>query len=117
MTIACLLAMPEAAGLFHRAIAQSGAGRRLATRELAQEWTEQVMQDAGVGSTAQLRELQTAELLQVQARVSAAQFQRHGLSGGFQPWVDGELLIEQPVDAAAAGRTGQVALLTGWNRD
>lgn len=117
VSIACLLAMPEAAGLFHRAIAQSGAGRRLATPELAQEWTEQVMQEAGVGSTAQLRELQTADLLQVQARVSAALFQRHGLSGGFQPWVDGELLSEQPVDAAVAGRTGQVELLAGWNRN
>lgn len=117
VSIACLLSTPDARGLFARAIAQSGAGRRLATADMAAEWTDQVLHAAGARSTSALRETDAAALLAVQAQVGAALFAKYGLSGGFQPWVDGELLVDQPVDLAACGGTTPVPLLTGWNRN
>lgn len=117
VSIAALLVASDARGLFHRAIAQSGAGRRLASEDTARAWSESVLRTAGVSSVDQLRAIDVGALLAAQAGVGAEMFRRHGLAGGYQPWVDGELVREQPAVAAASGRTAQVPLLTGWNRN
>lgn len=117
VTIACLMSAPQAQGLFHRAIAQSGAGRRLAGADTAAEWSESVLRAVDVSTFDELRRVDVDVLLAAQAQVGAEMFAQHGLSGGYQPWVDADLLHEQPVTAAVAGRTADVPLLTGWNRN
>ncbi|MDP9497251.1 MAG: carboxylesterase family protein [Actinomycetota bacterium] len=115
ISVGCLLVAPEARGLFRRAVGQSGIGRAVATPELAQECRDTYLAEVGETSLARLRELPVERLLEAQTRTVLALLLRYGISGGFQPWVDGDLLPEQPVPAALAGRTAEVPLLAGWN--
>lgn len=115
VSIACLMCSPAASGLFHRAIAQSGAGRRLVAPEMAAEWSTAVLSATGCASFEELRAVEVRPLLEAQARVGAEMFARYGLSGGYQPWVDADLLQQQPVDAAVTGATAPVPLLIGSN--
>ncbi len=115
ISVGCLLVAPEAAGLFRRAIGQSGLGRPVATPELAQECAETFRAAVGEASGERLRELPVERLLEAQTRTVLALLARYGISGGFQPWVDGDLLPQQQVPAALAGRTADVEVLAGWN--
>ena len=115
VSIGCLLAAPQAAGLFTRAIAQSGIGRAAAPPEMAQECAETFLGELGERVPERLVELPVERLLEAQSRTVLALLARYGVSGGFQPWLDDDLLPQQPVAAALAGRTADVALLAGWN--
>jgi para-nitrobenzyl esterase len=109
--VSTLMASPAARGLFHKAIGESGAafGGTLAydpleVREKADgAWVDGL----GVKSLAELRALPTQKIL------DAAKEKK----GGFNPDIDGKVLIE-PVDATyAAGRQAHLPLLAGWNSD
>ncbi len=110
MSICNLLAMPSATGLFHRAIAQSGAAANVATRAQADEAAavarEELTVDPDQADVAALLEAQRATIrrLRVQHRANP-----------LRPHIDGELL---PIDPMAAARAGaQVPLIIGINRD
>ncbi|WP_219518032.1 carboxylesterase/lipase family protein [Nonomuraea ceibae] len=120
-SVAALMVMPSAAGLFRRAIAQSVPGPFL-TSELASRVTGAVMARLGGGSPYET----TPEGLVA----ASAAFAREELPGARDRWgllthmgmpvapvVDGEVLPDTPWNALAAGAGADVELIVGYNRD
>ena len=106
MSICTLLTMPGAKGLFHRAIAQSGTGENVATREQADEAAELFFRFLDGDDP--------DALLEAQRQASTTFFESHRRTA-FRPWIDGDVLPVHPDEAAASG--ADVPLIIGWNRD
>ena len=100
------MAMPGAAGLFHRAASQSGTPVP-ATREQADELRGAVYEALG---TEDARSVPLERLVAAALAVS-----RRGLQ--FRPAIDGDTLPLAPAEALAAGAAADVPLLVGWTRD
>ncbi|MET7476322.1 carboxylesterase family protein [Streptomyces sp. NPDC005648] len=124
-SVASLLAMPSARGLFRRAIAQSVPGTYFSD-ELARDIASAIAAEAGVGPTAaelaafDPRQLPSfGETLGMDMRATRAE--RWGqvapTATPFSPVVDGEVLPCTPWDALAAGSGRDIDLLVGHNRD
>jgi len=109
MAIASLVASPEAKGLMHRAISQSGAWMGLGpagamrTRAQAEEVGLKAATDAGVTTVEQLRAMPAADV--------TAKFRSAGML------VDGWVIPEDPSVTFAAGRQNAVDVLVGSNKD
>jgi para-nitrobenzyl esterase len=120
MSVACLLAMPAAAGLFHRAVAQSGAGHHVSTVERAGGVAGDIATE--VGGPAALLDAPVEAILAAQHAISQRMTNaalarkvppRDALALPFQPVVDGTTLPTYPVDAVAAGSAATIPLLAG----
>jgi para-nitrobenzyl esterase len=117
-----LLAMPEARGLFHRAVIQSGAAIRVRDRERAAALTEAVMTELGIarGNVARLHEV-SAERLAAAIAPASRTVGRPPLPlldrYDFGPVVDGTDLPAQPFDPAAPEITRDIPLLIGGTRE
>lgn len=110
MSICNLLTAPAAKGLFHRAIAQSGAGSNVATSEQAA-----VANDRWISERAKLTDPEDAEaLMALQSRLGRELRPQFG-GMPFRPVVDGTLLPAHPEQAASNG--ADVPLLIGHNAD
>jgi para-nitrobenzyl esterase len=118
--------MPAAAGLFRRAVLQSGAGHHTLSRPTAERVTACVADELGVpGTAAALRTVPTDRVLAAQQAV-ARQVERAPDPARwgevvanlmpFEPVVDGEVLPGPPPQRIAAGSGAGVALLVGTNR-
>ncbi len=117
-SVATLLALPEADGLFHKAILQSGSGHAVHTGAQAAAITDRLMAAAGVTTIAGLQALDAADLLALAADVEAADNRDLELSNSpFYPCVDGDLLADPPVDVIAGGSSSAVPVLLGTNGD
>lgn len=116
MSVACLMAMPDAQGLFRRAIMQSGSGEFVRTRDQAADTTRQLLGILGV-TQAQLPEVPVAEIIAAQAELMAAPAPDGGLTVPFGPVIDKGTLPQLPVDAARSGRTAGIPLLIGSNAE
>ena len=127
MSVAALLSMPQSAGLFRRAIAQSGAGHQALTSDTARRVTHALAQRLGVEpTTAGMATVPADRLVTEQRRLSddieaEPDPDRWGEIGldklPFAPVVDGDVLGARPIDAMAAGLGGGVDLMVGTNRD
>jgi para-nitrobenzyl esterase len=123
-SIAALLVMPSARGLFRRAITQSVPGPFLSPG-LAGRVGAEIAHTAGHSATLDdLRDSDPAAL------VSAAREFTARMTGDVDTWgqlgltttpyspvVDGELLPATPWEALAVGAGGEVELIAGFNRD
>ncbi|HLG58428.1 MAG TPA: carboxylesterase family protein [Vicinamibacterales bacterium] len=114
--VSTLMAMPAAKGLFHRAIAQSGAALTATPAAQAMKTTEQVLQRLNIKPD-QLEQLQTRpfqELLEAMRPPAGA---RGGGPGGgglnFGPVLDGKSLPTNQFDPAAPALSASVPFLTG----
>jgi para-nitrobenzyl esterase len=118
MSVGTLLGTPAAQGLFHRAIAQSGAASNVSTREQAAEIAGLFLRELGIGAHDEraLAQVPPAEILRAQVSIAILRSMRQGILA-WQPSVDGDLLQEQPLDGVAAGVSKSVPLLVGTNRD
>jgi para-nitrobenzyl esterase len=105
-----LLGMPDAAGLFHRAIAESSAFR-VAMPETAAETAGALMAHLGVATVAQLRAVLTDQLVAAQA----AQLERGAIHVG--PVLDPATLPVNPFGPVAVPMAAAIPLLIGSNRD
>jgi para-nitrobenzyl esterase len=109
--VATLMAMPPARGLFHKAIAQSGAALTAAPKAQAVASTEQFLKGLQI-TPDQLDRLQTIPLEQIIETMTA-------MSGGgpagaaFGAVVDGTSLPANPFDPAAPAQSAAVPFLTG----
>jgi para-nitrobenzyl esterase len=111
ISIATLLAMPAARGLFHRAILQSGASPLYPpTRDDATRVARRVLADLGV-TVEQLADVPIDRILDVQERIA----REHGL-GAFAPYVDGVTVPAPPTAAVREGSAAGIPLLVGSNR-
>jgi len=101
-SVATLLAVPAASGLFQRAISQSGGGDHVTTPEVARATVDRL----GI-SRRLIPVVPAGELLAAQQAVSPPMY---GV-WTWRPVVDGALLPDIPVRRIAAGSATKVALL------
>ena len=115
--VAALLAMPAAAGLFHRAVIQSAGGVNLERPERAEARAEAVLAELGLGAdgVSALHGLPVERLIATQVELS----RKAGgpfIGLGFSPHIDGRILPAQPGDAIATGASAGVPLVIGTTR-
>ncbi|MFP4974762.1 carboxylesterase/lipase family protein [Paenibacillus sp. CN-4] len=117
MSIAALLAMPAARGLFARAILQSGASQALSA-EQSSAIAGALLGELGIapGDTVALETLPASEIIEAAQRMNVR------LSGGslsmfFQPVVEPGTLPVEPETAVAQGVAAGIPLLIGTNHD
>ncbi|MFE2407468.1 carboxylesterase/lipase family protein [Kitasatospora sp. NPDC059408] len=123
-SVAALLAMPRAAGLFRRAVAQSAQGTFF-TPELAADIATVCAAELGLRPTAaDLAEVAPAELAAAGDAVGSAMARRADRWGPiahrsvpYSPVVDGDSLPTTPWQALAAGARTDVGLLVGHTRN
>lgn len=120
--VCVLMAMPEAHGLFHKAIIQSGPAVEMASRENASETARQMLAELGVEPkhAAKLREIPAERIMAAQSAV-LGRISMMGLANrrrvGFNPVVDGRHLPGGPFEPAAPGISANVPLMIGTNKD
>lgn len=116
--VATLLGMPATAGLFRRAIVQSGSGERAEGRAFGEERTSELISLLGLddSSAERLLELPARAIVAAQENVIARRSTGSStLNLAFRPTIDGRWLRQLPVHAIASGLNAQVDLLTGTN--
>jgi len=114
MSAGTLLGTPQAQGLFHRAIVQSGSASFTLSREAATTTARKVLADAGITTVAELEAAPVEAILEAQKDILA----HSGRTGmPFMPVVDGTVLPEPPLAAIAAGKTGDVPVMMGTTAD
>jgi para-nitrobenzyl esterase len=114
MSVSALLAVPAAAGLFHRAVVESGPPHTC-TPEVAARRAERLAEHLGVDCTREaLARVPAQQLVE-----AGAQYVEAGADAGLlmTPVVDGGLLASPPEEAVAGGSAASVPLLIGTNRD
>ena len=125
ISIGALLAMPRAAGLFRRAVLQSGAAHRTLTPGTAARVTEFIAAELGVPATAAaLRDVPSERILAAQAALGREVQRPDPARWGeivlnvlpFEPVVDGDVLPGPPLERIAAGSAAGVDVLVGSNR-
>ena len=118
MAVSTLLVMPEAKGLFHHVIAQSGACNPVSYRASeGKDITERVISEVGIENSdiEELRKISAYELVNAQSKISLE-------NGAIKPWpfsiapfIDGEHIPEHPLDLIRKGAAAGVDLLVGTN--
>jgi para-nitrobenzyl esterase len=127
MSVATLLSMPKAEGLFHRAIPQSGAGHHVLPADTARVVSAELARRLGVAETREaFAAVPVDRLVAAQRQLSAdialnpdpVRWREVSVNGmAFEPVVDGQVLPARPIDGIAAGSGRSVDLLVGTNRD
>jgi para-nitrobenzyl esterase len=120
MSVGCLLAVPQAKGLFRRAILQSGAANTARPLGKAVQVAEQFLDilDVKPGNVNALRSLPVERLLAAHQELTP-RMQRSGLTGGLtlQPVIDGAILPALPLDAIRDGAASGIPIIVGSNLD
>ncbi len=116
MSIGCLLAMPAARGLFHRAILQSGTGRMARPLDISVSVARHFLELTGLkrDDAAGLRSLPVARLLEIQQELAAT---APGNITPVAPVIDGQTLPGVPNEVAKAGAAMKIPIIVGNNRD
>ena len=112
VNIACMLTMPRARGLFHKAILQSGALNLLRPPQGALVTTHQMLQQIGIEPerASALRDVPASVLVSAMNAISG-----RSVLPPFSPVADGEVIPEKPYGALAAGSARGVPLIVGTN--
>lgn len=125
MSIGALLAMPRAAGLFRRAVLQSGAAHHTLSSSTASRVTDFVAAELGVpGTAAAWRDVPSERVLAAQNALGRVLQRPDPARWGeivvnlmpFEPVVDGDVLPAPPPQSIAAGSAAGVDVLVGANR-
>jgi para-nitrobenzyl esterase len=109
-----LLASPLAAGLFHRAIVESGGCQCSRTVAQGEEWGREFAARLGCEGPKAAACLRTKSARQV---IAALGTNWQAMLTKFFPHLDGYALAESPLDAVRGGRYNRVPLLAGSTRD
>ncbi len=114
--VSTLLAMPAAAGLFHRAVIQSGPGLRVQPVEQATGDAAKFLAELGV-SVDHIADLHDLPVEQLVAAQVAALPGGAGARMGFSPVLDGSVITSHPADALRDGTAPDVPIMIGCTRD
>lgn len=112
-SVAMLLSMPPARGLFHKAIVQSMSPQLGRSPVRAAEATKAFMALAEVTTVQELQALRTADLLALQQRL----FDSGVADNAFWPTVDGVVLEQHAIARLRDGHGAQVPVLIGTTLD
>lgn len=117
MSIGCLLAMPTARGLFHKAILQSGVGSVAAPLGEAITVAGEFLTELGLsgGDVKALRALAVKQILDTDMKLRAkmaapGELMRITVTS---PVVDGEILPEVPIEAIRGGSAKDIPVIAG----
>ncbi|WP_430420522.1 carboxylesterase/lipase family protein [Phenylobacterium sp.] len=114
-----LMAMPSAAGLFHRAVQMSGAMLRVSPRDRAKAGADTFLKAAGLGG-GDIRKLQALsfyEILSLQADLEAAARTRGEAPSVFTPVLDGVAMPRHPFDPDAPQISADVPMIVSTTLD
>jgi para-nitrobenzyl esterase len=128
MSVATLLAMPRAEGLFRRAIAQSGAAHHTISAATAQRVGQHLAEKLGVAATREaIASVPVDRLLQAQAELDAdlvahpdPEYWGSEVVAAMLLWlpvVDGDIIPAPPLDRIMAGAGAGIEVLVGTNSD
>ncbi len=124
MSVATLLALPAARGLFHRAVVQSGGGDHVLTREQASLRARRFLELAGASSVDELCAVDVGTLLAAQVKLAEGVAEAPDRSSSdptgllaFQPVVDGTLLEASPTELVRRGAGATADLILGTTQD
>ncbi len=115
--VGSLLAMPDAKGLFHSAVIESGPSIKVVTREDATFAAQAVLDELQIPKT-NFRKLQDVPLDKLMTAYFAAS-RKHRFNHtitGFAPVVDGKVLPQHPFHPAASAVMPDVPVIVGTNR-
>lgn len=118
--VVTLLATPAAAGLFHRAIAQSAPADWVLTTAESHAFARRVLEKLDLtpeDAAAALPALDAERLRHAMERALGGVLRRQPGSFPIAPVADGEFLPRPPLEAVAAGEAHPVPLIIGTNRD
>ena len=120
MSVASLMGSPEAQGLFHKAIPQSGAGHHGIEDPQAVTHGQMFCELLGVdsGDAEALQSAPVDDILAAQAKLEERMLYVAMEAGKqpempFRPVIDGEFLTAMPIDAVRDGQAAGVAALIG----
>ncbi|HYN32034.1 MAG TPA: carboxylesterase/lipase family protein [Ilumatobacteraceae bacterium] len=128
MSVSTLLSMPRAAGLFRRAIAQSGGASIVISADTAQLVGRLLADKLGVAATrTALAAIPTQQFLRAQVELSAdlaanpdpATWGRE-VALSMMPWqpvIDGEIIPANPIDQITGGAAASIDLMVGTTTD
>ncbi len=108
MAVSALMASPEARGLFHRAIGQSGSALGGALPSLT---------DSAAAGADFATAIGAADLAALRAMPADELLDKAMEHGRFRPNLDGLFFTAQPAVVFARGEQAPVPLLAGWNLD
>lgn len=114
--VTTLLAVPAAAGLFSRAIAESSPATTLCDSARAQVVSDLILDRLGM-TAEEAHQAPTQALVDVTAYAFDHVPMTNPGRLAFAPIVDGDLVPDYPVAVAQAGKTHPVPLIIGTNRD
>ncbi|NVM44841.1 MAG: carboxylesterase/lipase family protein [Candidatus Lokiarchaeota archaeon] len=117
-SVSTLLAMPEAKGLFHRAIAQSGGCNAAGfSASEGEDISERVFLELGIqkGDIEALRKISAYELVNAESKVWEEKLKEKHWPLTTPPYIDGEYILEHPLDLICKGAAKEVDLLVGTN--
>ncbi|MHA1991677.1 MAG: carboxylesterase/lipase family protein [Candidatus Hodarchaeales archaeon] len=119
-SVSTLLAMPEAKGLFHRAIAQSGACNPASFRASeGKDIGERVFSEVGIqyGDLDALRKISAYEIVNAESKVWLEKTEKELIPWPLitPPYIDGEYILGHPLELIRKGAAAEVDLLVGTN--
>jgi len=114
MSVGTLLGMPQAEGLYHRAIVQSGSSSFASRAADATTTAREMLEILGVTTAEELEDVGTEEILAAQGTLMARGAR---LDLQFQPVIDGKVLPDVPLKTIASGATGNVPTMIGTTLD
>ena len=123
MCVAALLASPRTEGMYHKAILQSGAAHIGYDREQAARVAHALLKFLSLSPQDAHHAMDMPAGLLLKAQTSALASAHDGKDLQklgrlpFQPAIDGQLLMERPIDAFRRGAAKDVPIVTGTTRD
>ncbi len=114
MSIGCLMAIPAARGLFHKAILESGTGAQARPLDQCVEMSESFLEATGLKSnnTTGLREISVSRILEAQEKLT---LKSPGGVTPVAPVVDGKVIPKRPLDAIKEGAAKGIITIVGNN--
>lgn len=109
--VSTLLAMPAANGLFHKAVIQSGAGLRAASKEDAADTVSEFIIGLGISASnaaQMLPTLSTEDILSVAREMGANKF---------RPSIDDASIPRHPFDPDAPAQSAHIPIMIGFTKD
>ncbi|MDP4144236.1 MAG: carboxylesterase/lipase family protein [Bacillota bacterium] len=112
---ASLLIIPEAKGLFHKAIIESGSIQAIRDKQTAARITSRLLKELRLSEDEafKLKTIPAKDILEAQNRIAP------GIEGLhiFGPVIDNKIIVESPLNIIRKGNANKVKVLIGTNKD